>query len=441
MKNNIYMKNRIKYLVLLFLTLTMYYGCGKDAAPVLYDEYKDKGTPDPVVTSVSPQNVAYAGLDTLTITGSNFSDSAHTIVYFDNVPGTVISSTPTQIRVKVPNLPKDALAIRVVVTTASNNAAPVAYALKEVQTAFFTGFLYMDQPQTITFDKEGNLYISHSTNNAFQGIKKIDVNKNITDYAPKGTSSAWSSLKFAYGAWGGQSGKLLGARKKKGIWKIDQGTAPASTPFIGAPIGVDQNIYDFDFDPSGNLWAAGEGLNIFKVKPDLSQATKYKFANTSSKINAVRVFKDNNTLYVYVGGTKDGKEGVWRYKVVNDEIVAGSEELYFDFAAAYPGINSAGFPFAVLGLTFSKDGYMYIGTDADPAIVVVSPSKTASALLPGVVIPKFASFVWNSYDKVNGQNLVYSRSSMDSEQATEFYAKIFSTKMFKQGAPYYGLEL
>lgn len=440
MKNNIYMKNRIKYLVLLFLTLTMYYGCGKDAAPVLYDEYKDKGTPDPVVTSVSPQNVAYAGLDTLTITGSNFSDSAHTLVYFDNVAGTVISSTPTQIRVKVPNLPKDALAIRVVVTTASNNAAPVAYALKEVQSAFFKGFLYMDQPQTITFDKDGNLYIALLTNNIYQGLKKIDAtSRTLTEYAPKGTEKLWSALKFAYGPYG-QQGQLLAARKNKGIWKINQGIVPTPAPWVGQAEGIDQNINDFDLDPAGNIWAAGNGLNIFRIKPDKT-IKKYNFATSTSKINAVRVFKDNNTLYVYVGGTKDGKEGVWRYKVVNDEIVAGSEELYFDFAAAYPGMNSAGLPFAVLGLTFSNDGYMYIGTDADPAIVVVSPSKTASALLPGVVLPKFASFVWNSYDKVNGQNLVYSRSTIDSEKEAEFYAKIFSTKMFKQGAPYYGLEL
>ncbi|MGE5351949.1 MAG: IPT/TIG domain-containing protein [Acidobacteriota bacterium] len=438
MKNNIYMKNRIKYLALLFLALTMYYGCGKDAAPVLYDEYKGKGTPDPVVTSVAPKDFAYAGMDTLTITGANFSDSAHTEVYFDNVPGTVITATPTQIRVKVPNLPKEALAIRVVVTTASNYAAPVAYSLKEIQPAYFTKFLYLDQPQTLTFDRDGNLYLYLATNNVYQGIKKIDVNRNLTDYAPKGTEKLWTSLKFAYGPWG-QQGQLFGARRNKGIWKINPGVAPTPAPYIGQ--GIDQNINDFDFDPSGNIWAAGSGVNIFRIKPDMSAATKYNFATTSSKINAVRVFKDNGTLYLYVGGTKDNKEGVWRYKIVNDEIVAGSEELYFDFSAAYPGLNAAGVPFSVLGITFSQDGYLYIGTDAAPVIVVVSPSKNASALLPGVIVPGFASFVWNSYDKVNGTSLVYSRVVNDSETEKEFSPKIFSTLMFKQGAPYYGLEL
>lgn len=432
MKNNIYMKNRIKYLVMLFLALTMYYGCSKDTDPVLYDEYKTAGSADPVVTSVSPANFAFAGLDTLTITGNNFSDSSHTLVYFDNVKATVFSVTPTQIKLKAPNLPKDNINIRVVVTTSSATAAPVTYALKEIQSVYYPKFTFGDAPVTITFDKQGNLYVSQTSKAAGVGVKKIDVNKNLTDYAPRGAESSWSGLKFAYGPYGA-NGQLFGARKNRGIWKINQGVAPTAAPWVGPTQGIDQNINDFDLDPAGNIWAAGAGTNIFRIKSDLT-VVKYKYAATS-KINAVRVFKaPDNTLYLYVGGTKDGKEGIWRYKIVNNEIAAGSEELYFDFAAAYPGKS-------VLGITFSIDGTMYVGTDADAAIITVSPSKSASAFLPGVIIPKFLSFVWDSYDKTNGQHLLYSRDVLSTETEKEFSAKLFSANTFTQGAPYYGLEL
>jgi WD40 repeat protein len=156
---------------------------------------------------------------------------------------------------------------------------------------------------------------------------------------------------------------------------------------------------------------------------------------TASKINAVRVFKaSDNTLYLYIGGTKDGKESVWRYKIENQEITPANGELYFDFSANYPGKY-------VLGLTFSNDGDMYIGTDADAAIVIVDASKNFKPFLSGVVLPKFLSFVWDSYDKTNGKDLVYARASVAGETDKSFSPKLLSAMTFKQGAPYYGLEL
>ncbi|MCU7496868.1 MAG: hypothetical protein HF314_14805 [Ignavibacteria bacterium] len=436
MKKNIYVNNRIKYLMLFFLAFTIFYGCAEDASPVLYNEYKDKGTPGPTAASISPANFAYAGMDTLTITGTNFTDSAHTNVYFNNVKATVISVTSTEIKVKAPNLPGDNLDVRVSVNTADVFAVPLKYSLKAVQEVYYDKYKYTDAAVAITFDREGNLYVSQTDKGAGIGVKKIDLGKNISDYAPKGQETTWSSLKMAYGPYANNGqGQLFGVRKLKGIWKIDPGVAPGAMPWVGGSTTIDQNVNDFDFDPAGNIWAAGAGKNIFRVKADKS-VVKYPFATSSSKINAVRVFKDpSNTLYLYIGGTKDGQEGVWRYKIQGDAIVSGSEELYFDFGAAYPGKS-------VLSLAFSVDGYMYIGTTADETIISVSPSKKAQAFLPGVVMAKFFSFVWDSYPtNTNAQHLIFSRDLTSDETDKQYSPKMFSIVMFKQGAPYYGLEL
>lgn len=429
MKNNIYIKNRIKYLFMLFLAVSMYYGCGKDPAPVLYDEYKNNGTPDPVVTSITPKDYAFAGLDTVTISGSNFSDSAHTLVYFDNVEAPLISVSPTQIKVKAPNTPGDAISIRVVVTTASAYAPPVSYGLREIQKTFFGGLTFPDAASSITFDKTGNLYFSMTVNGSYNGVMKIDANKAMTEYSPrKAGDKPWTALKFVYGPYGA-AGQLIGAKNNLGLWQINLGQLPTAAPWVL----TDKKVNDFDVDPDANIWAAGEGGIVYKIKSDKS-LTKYT-VGTASKINAVRVFKaSDNTLYLYIGGTKDGKEGVWRYRIVNQEITPSSEELYFDFAANYPGKY-------ILGLTFSNDGEMYIGTDDASAIVTVDASKNFKPFLPGVILPKFLSFVWDSYDKTNGLDLVYSRAAVAGEDAKNFNPKLLSAMTFKQGAPYYGLEL
>lgn len=424
MKNNIYILSRIKYLVLLFLGLVMYSGCGKDAAPIIYDEYKDRGAVNPVVTGITPNGEAFAGYDVVTITGSNLVTGTDTaIVYFDNTAATIVEATPTQLKVKAPNTPKDSLMVRVSLRTGSKISDPQPYKLRAIMTVYYP-FRFAEEPTAVTFDKQGNLYVSQRLN----GVKKIDKSQALTSYAPRGLGNEtnWTSLKFAYGPYGA-NGQLFGARKYLGIWKINPGVAPDKAPWVGPTQGIDKNVTDFDFDPQANMWVAGEGLNIFKVAPDL-KVTKYKYATTGSKITSVRVFAKGSDLYLYVGGNKDGQEGIWRYKIVNGEIAAGSEELYFDFAAKYPGKS-------VLGLTFSEDGDLYVGTDGSQTILIVKSSTVSETLLPGVLLPKFNSFVWDPADNY----LYYSRDKLSDETDKNPIPTLYKAFVFKKGAPYYGL--
>jgi IPT/TIG domain. len=70
----------------------------------IWDE-DDQGNASPSISSVEPEEAAFAGIDTLTINGQNFSENASAnLVYFNNMLGEVISATSTSLKVVTPNL-------------------------------------------------------------------------------------------------------------------------------------------------------------------------------------------------------------------------------------------------------------------------------------------------------------------------------------------------
>ncbi|MGE5681964.1 MAG: IPT/TIG domain-containing protein [Bacillota bacterium] len=428
MKRNIYIKTSFRFLAFLLLSVTLLSSCAKDPAPVLYDVYKDKGTATPVVTAITPADSAWAGYDEITITGQNFLTPTDTaVVYFDNVKASIIDINPTQIRLKAPNLPKDGIGVRVFTRTSSATSEAKTYKLKEIMSTY-KSYSFQEEPRAITFDKDGNLYVSLTLSGVGVGVKKIAKNGTMTDYAPKGVETSWSGMKFAYGPFGA-TGQLLTVFKRNAIFKVNPGAAPAAWVTFSSSLGA---LNDLDLDPQGNIWAAGSGTNIFRVKSDKTIKQYANFSTSSASINAVRVFNAQGTLYLYLGGTKDGKEGIWRYKITNQEIDPAQAELVVDFAAKYPGKK-------VLGLTFSEDGDLYVGTDDDAVILVVKSSdlNNIQPLLKGVLLPKFSAMAWGN----NEPYLYYSREKVASETDKIFDQKLFKAYMFKKGAPYYGLAL
>ena len=89
----------------------------------------------------------------------------------------------------------------------------------------------------------------------------------------------------------------------------------------GSSIG---NIYDLDFDASGNLWAGGNNPAIYRIKQDKS-VKQFPF---TCNARSIRVYDG----YLYVGGKVDTTEGVWRAQIINSDSL-GAFEKYFDFSA------------------------------------------------------------------------------------------------------------
>ena len=86
-----------------------------DAPDSVWDE-NDQGGSTPIVSSVEPAQGAFAGIDTLTITGQYFSDNmSENLVYFNGMLGNVVEATSTTIGVVPPNLVSDSVQINVAV--------------------------------------------------------------------------------------------------------------------------------------------------------------------------------------------------------------------------------------------------------------------------------------------------------------------------------------
>ncbi len=113
-------------LALVLLVAAVAVGCDTAPGPSLYDPIKE-GTyqppnPDPALTGISPASgEALAGVTELTLTGQRFNPSADsTFVYFNGERQPVRSITPTEIRLRAPNMPKVAIDIKVSVLRAEN---------------------------------------------------------------------------------------------------------------------------------------------------------------------------------------------------------------------------------------------------------------------------------------------------------------------------------
>ena len=74
----------------------------------------DVGSSIPVISTVIPSQNAFAGIDTVLISGSNFSENmTENHVYFNGIPGTILRSTASSILVITPNLVSDSIKITV----------------------------------------------------------------------------------------------------------------------------------------------------------------------------------------------------------------------------------------------------------------------------------------------------------------------------------------
>lgn len=407
------LRNNHKYIfnLILFLSAFAFMQCGKEPQAILYDDPKYNGAANPVVNNVVPKDSAWTVIDTISINGNNFSNKIEeNFVYFNNIKGNIISASSTLLKVITPDYPKDSITIKVIVQNAEKYAEVKNYKLGEAIGTFYP-FKTEQQPYTGTFDKNGNFYVSLVVNGVGSGIKKIDAAKNITDYAPKGGETFWYSIKF-----GNAGSQLYGVRGVKAIFKINPGQTPSA--WVTSAAGLNDDIYDFDFDQSGKMWAAGSGNNVYYVNPTSpNPVTPFPF---SASIKSVRVFGN----YFYVGGKYNNKEGVWRFPINGTTL--GSVENYFELLSISDSSS-------VQAITFDAAGNLYIGTNGKYPILVVKVNKSASYLYPGSLLPKAQYFAWGE-----GKYILYTKVPEDTRiDPNQTIRRVFT---FNNSAPYYGLQ-
>ncbi len=396
----------------LLMTSVWFVGCEQPEAPSLYDD-DYVGKPTPQITSVEPAEWWFAGVGTITITGTNFSaDPDENFVYFNTTGTTILQSSPTQLQVRPPNLVGSDLKIRVSVLGAEEFSEPVTYRL-EVAVEQWGGFLDTQQSGGIAADPEGNIYVGvySSITSRSEGILKITPDLETTVYGQVNHNRLYRSLRF------GPEGFLYSATQAATRPLIARIPPGGGSEVNWLPLPVGTNVNDIEFDEYGNLWAAGNNENVFRIQPSDASFVTVPFAGN---IRGLRYYNG----YLYLAGTRDNTDNIWRVPVDAGGNL-GEAEVYFAFSAEY-GVAGAN----AYAITFAADGSLYIGTNGSAGILAVAPDKSWEPMYPGLLVPRHVAFTWDQ-----GTNLFSTQQVGDSETR-----RLIRINTLKEGAPYYGFE-
>ncbi|MBU0561532.1 MAG: IPT/TIG domain-containing protein, partial [Bacteroidetes bacterium] len=362
--------------------------------------------------SVNPPATALAGITEITITGSNFSTiPENNFVQFNNRVAKVLSATSTSLTVKAPNYVKDTVYLFIGGHKVANFSDSVQYSLK-AGVADFYAFKDFEHPYAITNDNNNLLYFSLVADNIAKGINTVSGGL-VTNFAPKGGETFYNAIKY------GPNDKIYGVRGVRAIFEITKGAAPA-TYAVAASSTV--KFYDLDFDVDKNMWAGGDGGSLFRIKLDKS----LKQFNFTPVVNSLRIYDG----YLYVATGNAGEAKIRKMQIINADSL-GAEEIYFDFSANFPLTKPT-------AITFSSDGVLYIGTNAelinDKALIAVNPDKTFKYVYTGLINGPVLNFAWGT-----GNNLYYSRQKVVDAAANLLQKQmIVRVDLEKTGAPYYG---
>ena len=375
----------------------------------IWDE-DDQGNASPSISSVEPEGSAFAGIDTLTINGQNFSDNASAnLVYFNNMLGNVISATSTSLRVVTPNLVSDSVQIRVAVQGAFLFADHSSLYTLTAAVSDYGPFDQFTDIFSLDLDRDENLIVSmDGSPNAEFWI--VDTNQD---------SAVWSgALAKGSGMKLGPTGSVYFVNYQRYLYKDEQGTPKENTEIFKRLNG---NATDLDFDSNGNLFAGGTGstIDVVDINDDgglTSGITEAKNLDTLD-ILSLRVFND----YLYVlTTTVASDQAIYKMQILDDSGSLGDLELVFDWSAYTNKLSSA------LCFTLSEAGDLFVGSDSDDQPLTYIQNGNASGFYSSILTAPISYMAWGN------SNYLY---LINKTEETNRVQRV-DTRM--SGADYYG---
>ena len=352
-------------------------GCDTGPAPSLYDPDAESA-PDPVITSVDPEGAALAGVDIVTIVGSNFSGTAgDNLVYFGDTRGDLLQASTTSLSVRPPNTPQPELELRVAVIGAENFSNAVQYRL-EAAAEDFGKIAAFEEPFAITSDDEGNLFVSLFSDNRSVGVIRMAPDGARSTYVE--TTFKWDAMEF------GPDGALYAARGVRAIFRFTEGSSQETWAVIQDSA---VRIRALAFDAHGNLWAGGPNSGIFRIAPDKSIRQFGFEPDVTDLVVAGGV--------LYAAASEDGTSQVVRLPILASGDLGTAEALF--------SVSDA----RVHALAVAATGEVLVGTDAVDPVYVVQTDGSADVLYPGILTPAAVSFAWGA-----GTALYMTRGKTDS---------------------------
>ena len=374
----------------------------------IWDE-DDQGNASPSISSVEPE-AAFAGIDTLTISGQNFSENtSENLVYFNNMLGEVINATSTSLRVITPNLVSDSVQIRVAVQGAFLFADHSSLYTLTAAVLDYGPFDQFTDIFSLDLDRDENLIVSmDGTPNA--EFWMVDTNQD---------SAVWSgALAKGSGMKLGPTGSVYFVNYQRFLYKDEQGTPKENSEIFKRLNG---NATDLDFDSYGNLFVGGAGstVDVVDINDDsglTSGVTEAKNLDTLD-ILSLKVFND----YLYVlTTTVTSDQAIYKMQILDDSGSLGDLELVFDWSAYTNKLSSA------LCFTLSESGDLFVGSDSDDQPLTYIQNGNASGFYSSILTAPISYMAWGN------SNYLY---LINKTEETNRVQRV-DTRM--SGADYYG---
>lgn len=351
--------------------------CDTGPAASLY-EGDPTFSPDPTITSVAPPVSALAGVEEVTITGSNFSTvPSENLVYFDETRVPVISASATQLVVVPPPTPSDNVSLRISVVGAENFSNAISYKLDPA--AVTIGAIQsFEELFGIATDPMGNVYASMFVNNVAAGIKVFSPDGTRSDFTS--SSFKWDGIQYA------DDGALIAVRNLRAIFRLPEG-APQETWAVISDAAV--KLVALDFDASGNLWVGGsrtdanQPVSLFKVDPAM-QITEYPLTDFANTIQITALTIGDGKLYASIRDTD--VVDIWTFDISSGS--PGTPEKLLAFSADVSAQAR------ILSLAIAASGDLFVGTTLTDPIIVVHPDKSWNVLYPGILEASGLSLAW-----------------------------------------------
>jgi len=387
-----------------------FFSCEEPDAPDSIWDGNDQGSTTPIVSGVEPSQGAFAGIDTIAITGQHFSpDVSENLVYFNGMLGNVVSATSSLIGVVPPNLVSDSVQINVAVQGAFvfgkyENLYTLRAAVVE-----YGPFDQFTDIYSLDLDRQENLIVSlNATPDAQFWI--IDTDQD---------SAVWSSsLAKASGMKMGPNGSIYFVNYQRFLYKDEQGTAKENTEIFKRLNG---NATDLDFDENGNLFLGGTGstIDLVDIYNDGGLTDGVSEAKNLDTLDIISLKVYNNFLYVLTT-TVTSYQSIYKMPILDNSGALGDLELVFDWSD-YTNKEAFALCFAL-----SEAGDILVGSDWASQPLTIIQNGFATGFYSSVLTAPIVYMAWGN------ENYLYVINKTDETNRVQ---KI-DTRM--AGANYFG---
>ena len=374
----------------------------------IWDE-NDQGNASPSISSVEPE-AAFAGIDTLTISGQNFSEnSSENLVYFNNMLGEVVNATTTSLSVVTPNLVSDSVQIRVAVQGAFLFADHSSLYTLTAAVLDYGPFDQFTDIFSLDLDRDENLIVSlDGTPNAEFWI--VDTNQDSAIWS--GALAKGSGMKL------GPTGSVYFVNYQRFLYKDEQGTPKENSEIFKRLNG---NATDLDFDSYSNLFVGGAGstVDVVDINDDEGLTSGVTEAKNLDTLDILSIKVLNDYLYVLTT-TVTSDQAIYKMQILDDSGSLGDLELVFDWSAYTNKLSSA------LCFTLSESGDLFVGSDSDDQPLTYIQNGNASGFYTSILTAPISYMAWGN------SNYLY---LINKTEETNRVQRV-DTRM--SGADYYG---